>query len=1030
MFLTRVSVAQPVFAAMVMAAILVFGLAGWRAMPIDRFPPLDFPVTVVRIPWSGAAPEAVEAEISRPVEEALSGLAGLQTLTSTSSRGLSSVEASFSLETDGRQAAQDVRDRLASVLPDLPEGAGTPQVLRFDPLAAPVVSLALSSPSLDAAALTRLAREVVAPALTAVKGVGAANLLGAVDRRVEVRIDPDRLRAHGLGVADLIAALRSGNLLAPAGSVGSGAASLPLQVNAEARFPEALGALIVAGPGGAALRLSDLAEVVRAPADPRSLAFHDGRPALAVEILKAEGASVVAAARGVEAALARLAASGALGDARVDVLLNSAEEVEAIYKTLRATLIEGVVLAVAVVFLFLNSWRSTVITGLALPISFLGALAVMSRLGFSLNMLSMLALSLSVGVLVDDAIVVRENISRHLAMGKSRVRAALEGTQEIGLAVLAVTLALCAVFLPLAFMQGIVGRMFLQFGVTVAVAVLISMFVSFTLDPMLSSVWPDPDSEGRAPRGLLRRAAARFDRAFLRMAEGYRRLLGWSLIRRRTVMLLALASLAGSLLLVPRVGVEFLPRTDESRVSVTLETAVGSSMAYTALKAGQAAELLRTRPEVAGVYATVAADGEENAARIELLLTRPGARATSAEALASEVRLLLRRIPGAEFAVGTPGGVGPDEAPIAYFVTGRDPEALAETARRAAAAIAAIPGAAEVRTSLGDPLPLLELRILREAAADLGVTPQAAAEALRAMVEGAEVSEMAWPDGLVEPVALRLPEALRRDPAALADLPVASGAGRTIALGEIARREEGFGPARIERRGRERAIRVLASVEGRPLGEVSAAATAALAALNPPAGVTISQGGDADLMGDAAADMATAMGLAVVFIYFVLASQFASFLQPLAIMASLPLAFSGVVLGLLAAGSTINLYSMIGVVTLMGLAVKNAILLVDRANQLQREGLPLREALLEAGSSRFRPILMTTLAMIFGMAPLAAALHPGSEQSASMAQAVIGGLISSTLLTLIVTPVVLTWLAQASQWARRVFGPPAPHISN
>lgn len=1032
MFLTRISITQPVFTTMVMIAIMVFGLAAWRVLPIDRFPPLDFPVVVVSTPWSGATPEAVEAEIAKPIEDALSTVSGIETLTSTSSQGHSTVQINFTLETDSRMAAQDVRDRLATVIPDLPLGADAPQVVRFNPLADPVLSLAVSSESLDPGALTRLTRDVIAPALTAVDGVGSATPIGATDGQVDVLLDPDRMRAHGLGIADVIAAIRDENRLVPAGSVESRTTSRPVQLNAEARTEADLAGLIIARPGGIALRLGEVATIRRGTADPDSLAFRGEIPALAVDMIKVDDANAVAVAHGALRAIDRLTGSGALGDVRIEVLLNSATEIEAIYHAVQSTLIEGMVLAVLIVFLFLNSWRSTVITGLTLPISFLGTLAAMSLMGFSLNMLSMLALTLSVGILIDDAIVVRENITRHLHMGKDHATAAMEGTREIGLAVLATTLALCAVFLPLAFMDGIVGRMFVQFGVTVAVAVLISMFVSFTLDPMLSSVWHDPDSDPDARRGPVGRAVARFDQGFVWLGGGYARILKWCLVWRKTTFALALASFAGSIALLPMVGSEFLPRTDESRISIAVETAVGSSKDYTALKTAQITGLLTALPEVTSVYTTVAAGNgtADNEAQIEVTLVRPGARALSAEAMVPGLRALLGRVPGADLTIMTPGGVGPDEAPVMLIVSSADAAELDGAAQAVAAAVRGVPGTVDVRLGSGEPWPMLDFTLLADVASDLGVTTADAGSALATLIDGTEVSDLKWRDGRIEPIVSRLPEHLRDDPAALADLPVASVGGRIVTLGEITRREESHSPTRIDRRDRIRMVSVEASLDGRPLGDVMAEVTAAVAALNLPAGVTITTDGDADLMGDTMTDMIMALLLAVVFIYLVLASQFASFVQPLAIMASLPLAFSGVVLGLFAAGSTMNLYSMIGIVMLMGLVVKNAILLVDNANQHSRAGLPLKDALIKAGVTRFRPIMMTTLAMIFGMLPLALAIHPGSAQSASMAQAVIGGLISSTLLTLVVVPVVLVWLAGLSDRLRGLFGPRHPALSS
>lgn len=1031
MFLTRISISQPVFATMVMVAIMVMGLAAWRVLPIDRFPPLDFPVVVVSTPWSGATPEAVEAEITKPIEDAVSTIAGIDTVTSTSAQGHSSVVIRFTLETDSHEAAQEVRDKLATVTPDLPDAADAPQVVRFNPLDDPVVSLAISGPSQaagaqDPAALTRMAEDVILPALTAVEGVGSATLIGATEGQVEVLVDPDRLRAHGMGVVDVIDAIRAGNVLTAAGSVEGSTTSRPAELNAEAQSETELADLIIARPGGAALRLSDVARVVHNSADPDSLAFNDGAPALAVDVIRVDGANTVNVAAGVEAAVARLNAGGLPEGVHVDILLNEAHEIEAVYETVRSTLIEGVVLAVLIVFVFLNSWRSTVITGLTLPISFLGTLAVIHMLGFSLNMLSMLALTLSVGILIDDAIIVRESITRHVHMGKDHKRASLDGTGDIGLAVLATTLALCAVFMPLAFMDGIVGRMFVQFGVTVTVAVLISMFVSFTLDPMLSSVWHDPDSEPGAKRGPLGRAIARFEHGFEALAGRYRHLLGWALRWRKTTVALAFASLLGAGALLPLVGTEFLPKTDESRIDITVETAVGSSQDYTALKTAQLTRLLRDRPEVAGVYTTIGADSgaAPNEAVMVVTLTPPRARSLSAEALVPDLRRWLAQVPGVELTIAAAGGVGPDDAPITLTVSGADALQLDAAVAGVAQVIRDQPGTVDLRLSTSDPWPKVDFMILPEVTSDMGLNAAAVGRALRSMVDGEDVADLKWRNGLIEPILLRLPEALRNDPELLADLPVARVGDRLIGLSELTRREDLTGPTRIERTDRARSVTISAGLEGQVLGEAMTAIEAGIAKLDLPPGITIGTGGDADLMGDTMTDMIMALGLAVVFIYLVLASQFASFLQPLAIMTTLPLAFSGVVLGLLAAGSTLNLYSMIGIVMLMGLVVKNAILLVDNANQHLRAGMPLPEALAEAGTTRFRPIMMTTLAMIFGMLPLALAIHPGSEQSASMAQAVIGGLISSTLLTLVVVPVVLVWIAGFQSWLGRIIRRP------
>lgn len=1033
MFLTRISISQPVFTTMVMVAVMAFGLLAWRTVPIDRYPDVDFPVVAVLTPYSGASPDSVESDVTKLVEDELATLSGIESITSTSSQGHSTVVVQFTLETDSAVAVQDVRDRVAAVAPDLPEDADAPQVVRFNPTDTPVISLALSSDQLDQGALTRLAEDVIQPRLTAIDGVGSATLVGSVEDEVGIFLDPERLRAFGLGVSDVADALRRDNLLMPAGSLTSGSQMLSVQFNSEAQVVADLARLVVAERSGELIRLGELAQIRQGTSDPDSLAYQDGRSALAIEVVRVDGGNTVAVATGVEAAIHEMAEEGVLGEARIDVLTNAAIPIEQNYETVQATLLEGAVLAVVIVFFFLNSWRSTVITALTLPISFLGTLAVISLLGFSLNMMTMLALTLSVGILIDDAIVVRENITRHLSMGKGHVQAAMDGTAEIGLAVLATTFALCSVFLPLAFMSGIVGRFFLQFGITVSVAVLISLFVSFTLDPMLSSVWYDPHSEPGARRGRFGRVIARFEHGFERLALRYSRLLAICLRWRKATLAAALACFMGSMALFPMLGFEFLPVGDESRITIEMKTATGSSKEYTALKAAQVADLLQDLPEVAGIYTAVASGNSsaDNEATMEVNLVPPAERALSAEAMVPGLRGLLVQVPGVQLTVAPAGGIGSGDAPIELTVLGDDGAALAAAARDIAAMVAEVPGTVDVTLSSEEAQPMLDFVIRREVAADLGVSPQSVGTTLRTLVEGEEVSEMRREDGETDPIVLRLPEDLRREPASLSSLPVAQASGYAVTLGEVTQREETFGSAVIEREARTRVIAIESGLDGRVLGEVMADINAGLDRMNLPPGITLGVGGDAEQMGDTVASMALALGMAVVCIYLVLASQFASFLQPLAIMAALPLALIGAVPALLVVGSTMNIYSMIGLVMLMGLVVKNSILLVDNANQQRRAGKTLNAALIEAGITRFRPIVMTTLAMIFGMLPLAAAIHPGSEQSASMAQAVIGGLISSTVLTLVVVPVVLTYLDALGRLASRLLaaaGPPhAPH---
>jgi HAE1 family hydrophobic/amphiphilic exporter-1 len=1031
MFLTSISVRHPVFATMIMVAIMVFGISAYRSLPIEQYPDVDFPIVAVLTPYTGASPEAVETEITQPIEDAVNTLSGIDSVTSTSSAGHSTVILQFTLETDAAVAAQDVRDRLAAIAGQLPDAADAAQVLRYNPTASPMLSLALSSPNQSVLDLTKLADDIVTPALTAIPGVGSATVVGGLDNQVNVAIDPDLLNAFGIGVSDVISALQQDNQTLPTGSIVDGMLVQTVQINAEITSIAGFREIIVATQDGETITIGDVATITQGPSDTDGLAFRDGEQALAIDVVKVEGGNTVAIAHAVEAAVERLNSDGGLPeDVAIDVLQNSAEPIEQNFETVQATLIEGAVLAVVIVFLFLNSWRSTIITGLTLPISIVGTLTVVSLLGFTLNMMTMLALTLSVGILIDDAIVVRENITRHLHMGKSHIQAALDGTKEIGLAVLATSLSIVAVFLPLAFMDGIVGRFFMQFGVTVSVAVLISLFVSFTLDPMLSSVWYDPDSQPGAKRGPIGRLVGLFDTGFEKLAHGYRGILGWSLRHRIITMLVALMSFGSSFLLFPMVGAEFMPPADNGQIQIDLETRSGSSTDYTAVKAHQVEALLMAMPEVESTYTSVNAGtaSGENRASIAVALVPADERTSSSQQLTAPIRDALRAIPGASFVVTATGGLGGGDSPVQIKLLGENLDGLATAAAELSERMRAIPGLVDVELSLQQAQPMLDIVLDRQAASDMGVSAQATGSALRAMLGGETASEWTNAAGDQLDVVVRLPEAMRQSADAIGDLPIAQSQTDTpvaIRLDQIAEVTPTLGPSEVNRENLTRQVTISANIEGSVLGDVTAQIDAAVAELDLPAGVSIAQGGDGEMLTDTVGSMVSALLLAVIFIYLVLASQFGSFLQPLAIMMALPLALVGVMLGLLVGGSTLNMYSMIGFVMLMGLVVKNAILLVDNANQHRRDGATLVDALIEAGGTRFRPIIMTTLAMIFGMLPLALAVHEGSDQSAPMAHAVIGGLISSTLLTLVVVPVMLTYVDALSRFIGR-FLPRAP----
>jgi HAE1 family hydrophobic/amphiphilic exporter-1 len=1034
MFLTRISVNHPVFATMIMVAIMVFGVYSYQRLPIESMPDVDFPVVAVVVSYPGASPEAVEADVVQPIEDAVNTIAGLDTIQSTAQAGQALVLMIFDLEQDSQQMAQEVRDKIDPVGALLPDGAGDPRVLRFDPGALPILSLAVSSSTLSDRDLTALTEDIIVTRISNISGVGSATVVGGVPRQLNIQIDPDRLTAFNVSPSAVTQALRAANQDLAAGAITQDSTVQSIQVLGRLQDQDDFYDIIVGNQSGQPVTLRDVATIEDGTGEAASLAILNGQRALAVDILKTQGANTVGVAKAIRETIDDLVANELPeGAVSIQVVVDNAQPVEDSFHAVQNMMIEGALLAVVIVFLFLNSWRSTVITGLTLPISIIGTMVALNFLGFTLNMMTLLALSLAVGILIDDAIVVRENITRHLHMGKSHRQAAFDGTNEIGLAVMATTLSIVAVFLPVAFMDGIMGRFFLQFGVTVSVAVLISLFVAFTLDPMLSSVWYDPASSPHAKRGPIGRAVQQFDRLFEWITGGYRHLIRWGLKFRKTVLLVALLSLVGALALFPRVGVEFIPATDNGNFTVSVETPAGSSQDYTAAKLRQAERLIRAMPVVETTYSTVAgglAASGANSGSMTVTLVDKAERDITPVDLMPQIRRLLDAVPGAKFQVSAASGLGQTSAPVSITIYGDSFSALERLADQLTAEMAGIEGLINITSSLDEAQPVVGVNVNRDLANALGISLAQVADTLSPLVSGEDVADWTAPNGQIYSVVVRLPENLRNDIDAIGNLPIAqsgtSGSTGMVTLSQVADIVESTGPATINRQDLQRGVTVEAYLEGVELGTVTPQLQAAVAELSFPVGYRSSFGGEVEQIAETMGAIGSALLLAVIFIYLVLASQFGSFLQPIAIMGSLPLALIGVMVGLLIGGSTLNMFSAIGFIMLMGLVVKNAILLVDNANQHVRGGMNLYEALVEAGTTRFRPIIMTTLAMIFGMLPLALNLHAGSGQNAPMAHAVIGGLISSTALTLLVVPVLLTYIDSFSAFTRR-FLPKAPN---
>lgn len=1056
MWFTKVSLRNPVMATMVMLAFVVLGLFSYQRLAIDQFPNVDFPVVVVSVEYPGASPEVVESEVTKPLEEAINSIAGINALTSRSYEGRSLIIIEFQLHMDGRKAADDVREKVATVRPLLRDEVEEPWVLRFDPASAPVWSVAVlpdasaqppGARQLTPIELTTWADQVLKKRLENVRGVGAVNLVGDTPREINIYLDPAALHAYGITPAQIVNAVRSENQDLPVGSIRSLQQERVVQINARIQRPEQFASIIVAQRNGAPVRLGQLAQIKDGAQEVESLALYNGQRTLLLSVQKAQDENTIEVVKGLNQAIAGLGAELPAG-IRLEPIADSARPIQVAVDNVRQTLIEGAVLTVLIVFLFLNSWRSTIITGLTLPIALIGTFWFMHMFGFSINMVTLMALSLCVGLLIDDAIVVRENIVRHVQMGKNAYDAAMDGTQEIGLAVLATTLSIVAVFLPIGFMGGIIGKFFHEFGITIVAAVLISMFVSFTLDPMLSSVWHDPSIHAHGQTlpsqnkpslydRTLGRVTRWFDQASEDLSQLYQRLLRWSLQHKLATLLSALLIFIGSLLMLPLLGSEFVPSADFSETQVNFETPQGSSIEATEAKALQVEALIRAMPEVRYTLTTIntgSAEGKHSA-NIFIRLVDRKARTRGLEDMSLVLRDVLRSVPGITVThVGLLEPVG-GQKQIEFSIMGPDLGELSRLNQQMLARLQQIPGLVDVDTSLQPPKPVVNVQVRRDAAADLGLSVSSIAASLRTLVAGDTIGNWRASDDQTYDVNVRLAPESRTQPADLLHLPFAvagsDGSSRVIQLSQVADVVEASSPSQINRRAMTREIMITANVALRSVGEVSGDIAKVLEQLQMPPGYRWEFGGSTKNMNESFDYALSALALAIIFIYMILASQFQSFIQPLALMTSLPLTLIGVVLALMMFNSAMSMFSIIGIVMLMGLVTKNAILLVDFAIRARGEhtnergeiapGLPREQALLLAAKVRLRPILMTTLAMVFGMVPLAFAVTEGSEQRAPMGQAVIGGVITSSLLTLVVVPVVYCYLDDLTQWARKLW---------
>jgi hydrophobic/amphiphilic exporter-1 (mainly G- bacteria), HAE1 family len=1019
MFLSNLSIKRPIFATMMMLALVILGIFSYRRLAIDMYPDVEIPVLSIVTIFPGAAPETVEREVTKRIEEVVNRISGTKHVISISRESVSQVVVEFQLEVKINEASQDARAKINTIRRDLPQDIEEPIIQKIDIASMPVVSLAVRSGSLSPKDLTTLVEKKVKPRFENISGVGKVELVGSSKREVNVWIDPIRLQALNMGVDEVMAGLQSENVNIPLGRLNRDGSEFPLRISGKPVVVEKFKSMVIGQRNGRPILLSEVADVRDGIEEQRSLAMINGIPAVSLNILKQTKANTVEVSDKIKKIISQQQTELPPGT-NIEIVRDSSVFIRDSVRDVQETMILGGLLTILIVFCFLNSWRSTVITGLTLPISVISSFIIMNFLGMTINVMTLMALSLAIGLLIDDAIVVRENIVRHLERGENHIMAAQKGTNEIGLAVLATSLSIIAVFIPVAFMKGIVGRFFFQFGMTVAFAVMVSLFVSFTLDPMLSSRWVDPDIERKGKRNFLYRLLDGFNHGFERMADHYRLVIAWALVHRKSsIGITALSFLAG-LVLFFSLQSSFFPSFDAGEFQLNFKTAPGASIEESRGRVTAVLSSLKQLPEIKHTYTTIGAGdtGTVRDVHMYIKLKDRSERSRSQSQLQEEVRRRCMDIAGILPSIMEAGRMDARK-PLIVSIRGDDIAELKKYAALLKEKVRPIKGIVDLDVTLEQDLPEYRLAVDRERAVDAGLMTANIVRTVGALVGGKAVSTYEDQDGDAVDLRVRLPQDLRQDPEQVKQLRLSvqkfGQPPALIPLGELVSFERSSTPSEINRQDLSREVVLSANLDNLPIGTAMNKIKELIKDLKMAPGYKVVFSGEGEDMVESFGYMGEALILAILFVYLILASQFESFIDPLAIMLSLPLSLVGMAGMLFLTGDTLNMMSLIGLIMLMGLVTKNAILLVDYTKVLRSRGMERKEAIITAGRTRLRPIIMTTLAMIFGMMPLALALGAGAEMRAPMARAVIGGLITSTFLTLLVVPVVYSLLDDVSQ---------------
>lgn len=1009
MWLADTSIKRPVFATMVILGLVLLGVVSYPSIGVDLFPKVEFPIVNISTVLKGASPEIMDIDVTDKIEEAVNTINGVKSITSSSTEGQSQVIVEFNLERDIDLAVQDVREKISAVRGSLPQDIDEPVIEKVDPDATPVMWIALSGEK-SIRELSTYGNEVLKEQIQKINGVGAIRLAGLRLREVRVWLDSGKLSAYNITAHDVFGTLQRENVELPGGRIEGNTKEYAVKIKGEFINVQDFNDLIVGYYNGSPIRLKDVGRVEDGMAEKRSITRFNGVPAVGLGIQKQSGTNTVAVVDRIKKELEKIRKHLPAG-MRLEISFDQSDFIKRSIKEVQFHLIFGGIFASLAVLLFLRSLRVTIISAIAIPTSIISTFAIMHAFGFTFNNMTMLGLSLSVGILIDDAIIVIENIHRHIEKGMSVREAASSATSEIGMAVMSTTFAIVVIFLPVAFMKGIIGMFFFQFALTVVFAVLISLFVSFTLTPMLSSRYLKIEAlnySSSSDSGL-KRLSGRIEGVYKKIEGLYRKLLTVAMNHRAAVVISALLIFIISLYITRFLGKEFLPSEDQSRFVVRLEAPIDYSVDEIEKMFSKAEEIIHSTPEVNSLFYGQGAFGDVNTGMMFIGIKPKSERKRSQQEIMKDVRRKFKEIAGLKGTaedISLIGG-GQRMVPIQYAIRGRDLTGLQKYSKQIVSEFSRLPGIVDVDTSFEAGKPEVRVYIDRDKAADLGVDVTTVAETVNFLISG-EVNVTRFKDetrGRRYDVRMRLNPEDRKIPRDIERLYSRAKDGRLVELSNIVSIQEGGGPSVINRIDRQRAIMVFANLEGKPLGQAISELDA-ISAKILPADYTTTYKGMAETMGESFGYLIFALILGVIMAYMVLASQFESFIHPVTVLLSMPFSFIGAFMALLMTGKTLNIFSFIGLILLMGLVKKNAILLVDYTNTLRAGGMERREAILTAGPVRLRPILMTTFAMVMGMMPIAIGIGEGSETRSPMAVATIGGLITSLFLTLVVVPVV------------------------